>query len=419
MFEIAVNVYESLLMTFFHYSLTETHRPKALLSSVLYFICIFLFITYINLFSSSELFLQVIEIGMTYVYLCLVTYLKPGKRMMYSSFWFPVIAASNVILVFSISLMLYKEIRFDLLMANYRIPVVTLVQAVHTLLFFLICKKVRSLNVEMTEKENILGCFMFLLFDAMCICFQGVMLNEEQSTIYMMIGIYLACGGLISFVWLFQSIAKHHISEMKKDLKIQEYYSQASSAEKLLRKQEEVNQIRHDLKHMIQYLPDSANNTKIEDILKRYHLSEEEQMPLITIVPSVNNVLNIKREEARAKNIDFRCELNITEDPEIEDTDMYLLLSNLLDNAISHIGMEKKIRLKIQTVDRMLLIEQSNSADVPVFDYEGNLIHDYAGNEHGFGLRTIRMVAEKYNGFADFSQNGHMINVKIMIQFAR
>ena len=84
--------------------------------------------------------------------------------------------------------------------------------------------------------------------------------------------------------------------------------------------------------------------------------------------------------------------------PDIEDSDMYLMMSNLLDNAMEHIGQKKQILLEIQDQGSMLMIRITNSADADT-SFSENSQKDA---EHGYGLKTIKRIVEKYDGTAEF-----------------
>ena len=47
----------------------------------------------------------------------------------------------------------------------------------------------------------------------------------------------------------------------------------------------------------------------------------------------------------------------------MEDSDLYLLISNLLDNAMQHVGSKKNIVLEISEVGNCLKIIERNSID--------------------------------------------------------
>lgn len=121
-------------------------------------------------------------------------------------------------------------------------------------------------------------------------------------------------------------------------------------------------------------------------------------MPIHTINSAVNYVLNIKQEEAFNKRISFICSLNMTKDIHMKDSDLYLLLSNLLDNAITHIGIGKTIRVIIKEIKNTTMIQIRNSVNGKVIDSHGNFYNQNITDKHGYGIKTIQSITEKYDG---------------------
>ena len=85
------------------------------------------------------------------------------------------------------------------------------------------------------------------------------------------------------------------------------------------------------------------------------------------------------------------------------NNDVSILLGNILDNAIE--GSEKEdgeyrlIKLNIQTKGNLLVLTEMNyTKNHPMF-LEG-LPKTNKGNEsvHGYGLKSIKYICEKYNG---------------------
>ena len=142
---------------------------------------------------------------------------------------------------------------------------------------------------------------------------------------------------------LFNSLYSHIVEESKQKLEINILQSQIESNEKVLRTREELNRIRHDMKHFILLLKKENINIQSDEInetIRQYESVDLSSVPIQTRIPAINYVLNIKREEALLKNISFICSINLTKDVQMEDSDLYLLLSNLIDNAIIHIGIK-------------------------------------------------------------------------------
>lgn len=114
-------------------------------------------------------------------------------------------------------------------------------------------------------------------------------------------------------------------------------------------------------------------------------------------------IVNSKLGEAKAKNIDFTCEVGYVGDTGITDMDMCALMANLLDNAIEACerieGERAWICLKIVRRNDMLLIKLGNS--IAAADA---LKRDFFQSEkdkqkiHGWGMKSVEKVLKKYDG---------------------
>ena len=106
---------------------------------------------------------------------------------------------------------------------------------------------------------------------------------------------------------------------------------------------------------------------------------------------ALNYVFTIKKKEALDKGIEFFSVINIEDQITMDDTDLCLLVSNLLDNAIRHVGIRNKIFTEIICGRGQLMIRIANSIDKTVLDDDHQLIIEKAEG-HGYGISTVRTL---------------------------
>ena len=168
--------------------------------------------------------------------------------------------------------------------------------------------------------------------------------------------------------------------------------------------------MRHDMKHFIALLKKEntdLSSKEIQAAVSMYESVNNTPAPVNTIMPAVNYVLNIKQEEAVQKGLNYICTLNITQPLAMEDSDLYLLLSNLIDNAIIHIGLGKTIRVNMREVRDTSMIQVCNSVNGTVINSEGYFISSASSDGHGYGLKTIQAIVDKYHGYYVCEQKGN------------
>lgn len=127
----------------------------------------------------------------------------------------------------------------------------------------------------------------------------------------------------------------------------------------------------------------------------------------------VNAVLNTKYKEAEDKNIVFAVKVNDLAGVWMEDQDIVVILSNLLDNAIEAAQKcEKKrvIKLKMVLEEDIIISVKNTYAKKPEI-VDGRLLTSKQEKEgHGIGTQNIIEAVEKYKGsYAVKAEDGEFL----------
>lgn len=97
---------------------------------------------------------------------------------------------------------------------------------------------------------------------------------------------------------------------------------------------------------------------------------------------------------------------------EINDVDISILLSNLLDNAIEGCDLsDPNISLDMERKGTFIYIAVKNKIASSVLKDNPELkTIKKDKREHGFGIKSIKSIAEKYNGNVEFNEkNGYFV----------
>ncbi|MBO4887756.1 MAG: GHKL domain-containing protein [Firmicutes bacterium] len=105
---------------------------------------------------------------------------------------------------------------------------------------------------------------------------------------------------------------------------------------------------------------------------------------------------------AEEQNIDFSAEIHLTDDLSLSDTEICVVLANLLDNAIEACLLlpseDRRIRLEIGQNNGFTFFKVINSAAVNPFGENGELIRLKKTAGHGLGVRNIRETLTRHGG---------------------
>ena len=173
----------------------------------------------------------------------------------------------------------------------------------------------------------------------------------------------------------------------------------------------------HEFKHHINIinslLLDSSNKKAIE-YLKGIDLYSRYSQVFHTGNDIIDTVLNVKNTEANQKHISLFADINIDK-VTVNDADLCSVLSNLIDNAIEAVDKTEKnknIKLTINQKGNMLFIAAENpSSSNPL---ENNFNSQKKGN-HGWGMKIINDIVNKYNGNITTNYDNEIFKIKIML----
>lgn len=178
----------------------------------------------------------------------------------------------------------------------------------------------------------------------------------------------------------------------------------------------------HDLKYQLAALRRSMTDPGMSEALREV---EEAVMVYDAGVHTGNDTLDVILTEksllCEKNGISLTCMADGNALRDIRDTDLYSLFGNLLDNAIESARQiqdpeRRVIGLTVQNQGNLVLIHGENYFDHPI-RMQGGLPETTKEDArfHGFGLRNMKLLAEKYGGSLSLSVNGDIFRVNILL----
>lgn len=188
-------------------------------------------------------------------------------------------------------------------------------------------------------------------------------------------------------------------------------------------KMETLRSFKHDIKHHLFEISALASSGRTELIERyvsnmNYNLNES-----IMLVDSGNvgldSVLNYMLQRAEDKNIHINIKITVPENLELSAYDMNIIFGNIIENALEAQKDVKhpKIDLIIRYSVGSLIIELSNTYTHKV-KFKGGIPvttkQSLAG--HGYGIRNVKKVLDKYTSTLEFESSEDVFIVKILIK---
>lgn len=289
---------------------------------------------------------------------------------------------------------------------------VIVAQFLRVLIYDIIIKATRKDGLRLTKKE------WTLILTVFGISFITIALVQTVAVKISAYSAWLLAAELgsivIAAVCFYMTILLNKTQRESEQLRLsaQQEEFRFQYAQNVKKQYDEISQVRHDMKQthsvVISLLMEEKTDEAIEYMQKAAKRVSEFDVLIDVGNDFVNAILNAKLSEAKRNGITVLCSADKNASG-IDDVDLCNLMGNMLDNAIEACekcrDSQRVIEIKIQMHDNKYLLMIENTA--PENALENNKQLATTKNDtsrHGYGVKSIRSIAEKYNGMVDFSQ---------------
>ncbi len=187
---------------------------------------------------------------------------------------------------------------------------------------------------------------------------------------------------------------------------------------------EMINRKYHDLKHQLELIKLTTNDEEKQSYI---HQLESEIMLHAPQHHTGNHVvdtlLNSKAIVCRNENINFTAVVDGKLLDSIEVMDICTLFGNALDNAIESVSTleesEKRlIRVAVYKQNRFIMLKFENYYENELVYSDDDLVTTKSNKlYHGYGIKSLKYTAEKYNGTLTIHTDNHWFTLCILIPF--
>lgn len=225
---------------------------------------------------------------------------------------------------------------------------------------------------------------------------------------------------IVSFYMTYSLSRTNAEAEKLRIIRQQEEY-RISYAKNVKEQYEEMHRMRHDMKQNLEVISalyrehkyDEANTfvNRVSGNLEKIGMTIDVHNDFL------NAILNSKLLIASEQGIRVICASSSSIEG-IDDIDLCNLLGNILDNAIEAAKYCNNgyIEVTIRSDENMVLVIVANTVVGSVIKINSELKSTKKNTDrHGYGVKTIRSIAEKYNGTASFYEEGNMFYCQVMM----
>lgn len=237
--------------------------------------------------------------------------------------------------------------------------------------------------------------------------------TQDGDARFFMVVLLFAVINLVHFVVLeiHQKLEKENYENL---FLVQEFAHREEYYQQMENHQTKIRAIRHDLKNQLLTLTTSngESEAQIEQLLEEVIKEEACQF---TQNGGVNQLLSNKYQRAQESDIQTNFDIQVPAEMGFEMRDLGALIGNAVDNAIEacqRCATERKIDLRLIYFNHMLLLEIENTTAEQVTDFKTQKKKAF---EHGFGVKSIQAITEKYHGDMLYEAKEHSFRLELSI----
>ena len=200
-----------------------------------------------------------------------------------------------------------------------------------------------------------------------------------------------------------------------------DYDKQQEMAEEIRRIQQQIGLLKHDMKNHTLVILSYLEENKTEEA-RQYAGEILDKLNRMYTYVNVGNsllsyIINSKLSMAKEQGIEIKAEIENLSFSYMDSVDFSSLLNNMLDNAVNGALESEGKRLEVNIVSEkgFDVITVKNSIDGSVLKDNPELASSKEEPGHGYGMKQMKAVTEKYEGNIDIYEKDGMFIVRVML----
>lgn len=243
--------------------------------------------------------------------------------------------------------------------------------------------------------------------------------QTSALVLYVVFLLFIVCVYLLLCIGIQYGYAREESELLRRnDRLLQDKYQMLSEEQRRVQKM--LHEHRHELNYIRGCLENNQQEKAIAFMDQKIRLGQSKIGETVwTGNGLVDYLLNNYARQMEERHIKLWMEAEPFQIP-IAECDFFELLGNLLENALEAAMQCREkgfVRIKLQTVNQMfyMLIENAYLVE-PVKKGDYFLTTKTEGSNHGWGLRSIMQIVDKYQGICDVEYGDGKFRVQIMLK---
>ena len=284
---------------------------------------------------------------------------------------------------------------------------------------------------KMIEDENFAQTwYVFWILPLAFIALNLFMIPQRRETLYtgrVLQGYFIISIALLLLLLWFDVVFLMMANSLNHNAKLQQenhfLSMQRERYENLKTAIEDARQARHDMRHhfnQISALAAAGDLNKIQE----YLTGAVKRLPSMDMKfcenRAADSVIGYYCALARRENIPFQVQADLPAQLCVDEIDMCLVLSNLLENALEASLRTEPARRRIGVQaymhsGRLLLIQAENAFDGEIHEKNG-VLQSTKRKGRGIGVQSVRRIAEKTGGASTFTYRDGVFLAQVMLR---
>lgn len=175
----------------------------------------------------------------------------------------------------------------------------------------------------------------------------------------------------------------------------------------------------HDLRHQVSHLSGKVDREELERITEAIAIYDAE---FKTGNDALDVILMEKGLHCRKKNIRLTCMIDASVFNKVKDSDIYALFGNAIENAIEGVEdleeEQRSISISGFQNNGYGIVRIENYYNGAITFKDGLPLTQKSTNYHGFGVKSMKIIVEKYNGEIEFSLHDDIFRLELFFPLA-